>query len=245
MSSAIEASHDSVDRSISSVRDALVGSVTCRPPSGAAGHVPQQPGVHVAEQQVAGLGPLPGAVDVVEDPADLRPGEVGRERQAGLRLVPVLPAAERLRARRRSCRCGCPARRSRCTPACRSFRSQTSAVSRWLVMPTATMSEALRSALASAPAATARVLSPDLLRVVLDPAGLREDLLVLLLVDRHDLAGVAEDHAPGRGGALVDRGYVTRHGLSLSKFRKRPAGAGRSRPARIAPTSGPTTGTQE
>src|SRR5687768_18296279 len=37
--------------------------------------------------------------------------------------------------------------------------SQTSAVSRWLVIPTATMSEALRSPLAKAPAVTDRVLS--------------------------------------------------------------------------------------
>src|SRR6478735_699993 len=37
--------------------------------------------------------------------------------------------------------------------------SQTSAVSRWLVMPTAAMSAAFRSALASAPATTERTLS--------------------------------------------------------------------------------------
>src|SRR5690348_1315257 len=39
------------------------------------------------------------------------------------------------------------------------FLSQTSAVSRWLVMPTAAMSDGLRSALASTSAVTSRVLS--------------------------------------------------------------------------------------
>ena len=33
---------------------------------------------------------------------------------------------------------------------------------------------------------------PDLVRVVLDPAGAREDLLVLLLIDGDDLAVVVE-----------------------------------------------------
>ena len=59
---------------------------------GAAGQVPDAPGVHVAEHQVAGLGLLARAVDVVEDPADLRPREVRRQRQADRRAEPVLTA---------------------------------------------------------------------------------------------------------------------------------------------------------
>ena len=42
----------------------------------AAGQLPDEPGVHRAEAELAALGPLPGALDVVEDPADLRAGEV-------------------------------------------------------------------------------------------------------------------------------------------------------------------------
>src|SRR5690606_34330530 len=53
-------------------------------------------------------------------------------------------------------------------------------------------------------------VAPDLHRVVLDPAGLGEDLLVLLLAGRDDLAGVVEDDRAGRGGALVDREDVLR-----------------------------------
>src|SRR5438552_176402 len=55
---------------------------------------------------------------------------------------------------------------------------------------------------------------PDLLGVVLDPARLGIDLLVLLLGDRYHLAGVVEDHAPTARGALVDRRCVFRHQLS-------------------------------
>ena len=158
MSSAIDASHRQC-RQIHQQGAGRVGRVRdVHAAVRAAGHVPQQPGVHVAEQQLAGLGPLARALDVVEDPADLRAREVRRERQAGLRLVPVLPAAQRLQLGADPVGPACPARRSRCTPACRWTCSHTTAVSRWLVMPTATMSFACRSALASAPAATSRVL---------------------------------------------------------------------------------------
>ena len=106
----------------------------------AAGHVPDHPGVHVAEHQVAGLGLLPGALDVVEDPA--RPSARRSRWPAAARPWPCT-ARRRRRGRRgldRWRRCGCPARRSRCRPARRWCWSQTSAVSRWLVMPTAAMS---------------------------------------------------------------------------------------------------------
>ena len=79
---------------MSIVREALVGSVMCRPPSGPPVMFQMHPGVHVAEHQVARLGLLPGAVDVVEDPADLRPREVGGQRQPDLGLVPLGAAAQ-------------------------------------------------------------------------------------------------------------------------------------------------------
>ena len=56
---------------------------------------------------------------------------------------------------------------------------------------------------------------PDLLRVVLDPAGPGEDLLVLELAGRDDLALVVEDHRAGGCGALVDGEDVVRHGNSF------------------------------
>jgi hypothetical protein len=56
---------------------------------GATGEVPEQPAVGVAEDGVAGLGRFPHAVDVLEDPLDLAAGEVRRRRKTG-------PATNRL-----------------------------------------------------------------------------------------------------------------------------------------------------
>ena len=46
---------------------------------------------------------------------------------------------------------------------------------------------------------------PDFLRVVLDPAILREVLGELLLSHAHDLARLVEQDRPARGRALIDR----------------------------------------
>ena len=54
---------------------------------------------------------------------------------------------------------------------------------------------------------------PDLDGVVLDPAGLRHDLLVLELVPGDLVAAVVEDHEAGAGGALVDRADEVSHEL--------------------------------
>src|SRR5215207_4447567 len=67
------------------------------------------------------------------------------------------------------------------------LRSQTTVVSRWFVTPSPAMSPAL----------------PDLVGIVLYPAGLRVDLLVLELLDRSHLASVVEDHAARAGGSLI------------------------------------------
>ena len=77
-------SQSSVSRSISMVRLALVGSVTCTPPS--------VPPVRFQSSQVSvlpkiaspRLGGLPDPVDVLQDPLDLAAGEVGGRRQPGL-----------------------------------------------------------------------------------------------------------------------------------------------------------------
>ena len=55
----------------------------------AAGEVPEHPGVHGAEEQVSGFSGLFDALDVVEDPLGLRPGEVGGQGQTDPVLVLV------------------------------------------------------------------------------------------------------------------------------------------------------------
>ena len=64
-------------------------------------------------------------------------------------------------------------------------RSQTMVVSRWLVMPMAAMSFGRDLRAAERLDGDADLRRPDLLRVVLDPAGLRKDLREFLL--RHRL----------------------------------------------------------
>ena len=50
---------------------------------GATGQVPQQPSIDGAEEQVTSLGTLASALDVIEDPLDLRACRVGVDDQAG------------------------------------------------------------------------------------------------------------------------------------------------------------------
>ena len=52
----------------------------------AAGQIPDEPRIHVAEQQLAALGTLARTGNVIEDPLDLRAGEIGVNEQAGLFL---------------------------------------------------------------------------------------------------------------------------------------------------------------
>ena len=52
---------------------------------------------------------------------------------------------------------------------------------------------------------------PDFERIVLHPAGLGVDLLMLFLVYSNHMPAVIEDHAAGAGGALVNGGNVSGH----------------------------------
>ena len=52
----------------------------------AAGQIPDEPRVHIAEQQLAALGALARTRNVIEDPLDLRAGKIGVDEQTGLLL---------------------------------------------------------------------------------------------------------------------------------------------------------------
>ena len=116
---------------------------------------------------------------VVEQPREL--GAARSTRRSPARCARAIrlsaPASRRSLAQR--ARCAGPARRSRCATARRSARSQTTVVSRWLVMPIAATSLAATSALRSASRATSRCVAQISRRVVLDPARLRKDLAEL------------------------------------------------------------------
>ena len=64
--------------------------------------------------------------------------------------------------------------------------------------------------LESAPDDLLRFL-PHFFRIVLDPAGLREDLLMLELVRGHDLPAVIDQKAPRARRPLIERCYNVRH----------------------------------
>ena len=112
---------------------------------------------------------------MLEQPLDLGRREVGVEHEPGARaherLVPGRP--QLLAARRR---CGGPARRSRGEAARRVEGSQTQTVSRWLVMPTALKLTLAHAGVGERLAGDRLGHLPDLARIVLDPAGLREVL---------------------------------------------------------------------
>ncbi len=181
-----------------------------QPAVGPAGGVPQHPRVHVAENQVAGIGFLASSLDVVEDPLHLGSGEVGGQRQAGGRVISVLPTALPGKLVDDPVRPGV-------LPDDRVVhRLAGGAVPHdgglALVGDTDcddVLGDQVR--LGQGCGADLTRVAPDLLGVVLDPAGPGEDLLVLALVDRDHIAGVIEDHAPGGGGSLVDCCYVLRH----------------------------------
>ena len=60
-----------------------------------AGQVPEEPGIDGAEERVAGLRFRARAGDVVQQPFELQPREVARERQAGFSAEPILAAVDR------------------------------------------------------------------------------------------------------------------------------------------------------
>ena len=187
-----------------------VGQVQSRPAviaPRAAGEVPQQPGVDGAGEELAALGPLTGAVDVVEDPRDLRPGRVGVGQKAGL----VLPFVRRL----------VHAGGARVLPDDRVVDRPPG-----LFVPHhggfALVGNAQRF---DVPRVGVQVhhrrrggpagVVPDLHRVVLNPALARQVLLVLDLRGGFLGPGLVDDDAPRGCGALVDGGDIS-HPTSLA-----------------------------
>ena len=186
---------------MSSVRLALVASVTCTPARCQASQLSIVPG-----GQLAGLGPGARARQRIEQPRELGAREVGRERQPGLLAEAIDVAEPRPRARR----CACPARRSRWRAGARS-RAPTARPSRagWRCR-SRRRRPGRAPAAASASSMHARAALQDLVGVVLDPPRARRDLAVLLLGDRDDAPGPVEQQAAAARRALVERGDVAR-----------------------------------
>src|SRR5439155_8693799 len=175
----------------------------------AAGEVPQQPGVGVAEDRLTAFGVGAYPVDVLQDPLDLPGREVRRRRQPG-------PAADHL-APAVAVQGGGDAVGTGVLPDDRVVvRTAGAAVPHHRGLPLVGDTE--RGQVGRAQAARVhrgthhrRRTLPDLHRVVLDPAGTGQDLFVFELVPADLVTAMVEDHEPGAGGALVDRADEVSH----------------------------------
>ena len=168
----------------------------------AARQVPQDPGVGVAEVEVAGLGALASTLDVVQDPLDLRAGEVGGQAQAAdlaetIRALVALKLLDDVGG-------------THVLPDDRVVHGLAGVLiphDRGLALVGDThggqvVAVDLRLLQGLRDDGTSGV--PDLDGVVLDPARVREDLREFLLADRNDFTSVVEDDRAGRSRALVN-----------------------------------------
>jgi hypothetical protein len=160
-------------------------------------------GIDRAERELAALGPDPRARNVVEQPRELRAREIRVEHEAGLRAhrflgarraqlgalrgsAPVLPhdrVVERL--------AGLP------VPQHRGLALVGDADRADLLRLDAGLLDRLARGVA--------LRDPDFLRIVLDPAGLREDLAEFALRARARRAFCIEDDGARAGRALIER----------------------------------------
>ena len=175
----------------------------------AAGEIPNQPGVDGAKQRVAVLGVLAQPGHIVEQPTHLGPGEVGGQREAGLRAEAVLAAflakfgAELVRA------CILPhdsigirfAGASIPDDGCFTLIRDThggDVAGRCVRLGNGTAHYFLRAL-------------PYFQRVVLHPAWLWKYLCMLELMHAHRFAAPVEQDATRACGPLVNGGNISRH----------------------------------
>src|SRR5918993_1772110 len=182
---------------------------------GAARQVPQYPRVDRAEQRVPCVSLGARARHVVEQPSQLEAAEVRRERQPSAGAKSVLAAVPRVRGDEVRCTRVLPDERVRERRACvavpehRRLALVRDADGRELIGPYA----AARKRLADY---DLRV-TPNFGRVVLDPARLRIDLLVLALRNADDRTQLVEHDEAAARGALVDCADVFAHDWHTSR----------------------------
>ena len=174
--------------------------------------------------EVARLGATLRIRNRIEQPAPFQAGEICRQRQSGFldetdpdRLLARTPAT--------SARSGRP---SQTMALCRGLpeRSQISAVSRWLVRPTAARSAGARAALARASTMTSRVFFQISRGSRFDPAGSRKNLAMLFLRAGDDSRPGGRKRSPRAGRSLVDGADISAHlelpPSTIFSFRRTP-----------------------
>ena len=168
----------------------------------AAGQAPQQEAFDGAGRQRPLLRRGPAAGDMVEDPGDLGAGEIGIEDQAGLRrdLALMAGALQRLAAVGRAAVLPDDGVVDRLAGAAVPHHRGLALVGD----ADAGQRLGVELGLGERAAADLDRRPPDLLGVVLDPAGFRKDLRQLFLRAGHRPAGGVEHDGTSAGGALVD-----------------------------------------
>ena len=173
----------------------------------ATGEIPDEPAVHRPEQQLALLGSPAQTWSAVEQPAHLRSGEVGRERQPAQVAESILTV---LGAELAAQRVG-----ARVLPDDRVVHRLAG-----MRIPDhgglTLIRDADRDEVAYIEAAALEGavhdlddVAQDLARIVLDPTRSRKYLLVLLLAERNDPTLLIKYQASRRRRSLVDRGNVS------------------------------------
>nr|WP_237705443.1 hypothetical protein [Chthoniobacter flavus] len=187
--------------------------------SGTIGELPHEPGIDRAESQLAAVRPLARTWDVVEEPAHFATGKIGIDDEPRV-LLDQLGVPGRLEAI-------AELRRAAILPDDRVVDRLAR-----LAIPNHGRLALIRNSYPRdvrrrQPRLRQRRLRrlelrlPDLIRIVLDPAGLWENLLELLLRNRPYRAVVVEDDGAGTRGALVEGEDGVHRGIrTLSRERR-------------------------
>ena len=187
-----------------------------------AGEVPDEPRVHIAEQQVAALGALSCTRDIVQDPLDLRAGEISIDEQPGLLLHVITESVRHQLV--------ADGRRAAALPDdCIIDRSAGVLVpddGRLALVRDADAGDVRRrqAALFKCLAHGEQLALEDDHRVMLDPARFRIDLREWILRQRYDVSLTIEDNRAGTGCTLIKCNDVAVHNENnlrrLDEFRQ-------------------------
>ena len=170
----------------------------------AAGQLPDQPCVHGAEQNLPCLGPLPRTGHIVQDPLDLRCGEIGIRHQAGILPDVVCHAGLLQQFIHQRCRAAALPDDGVIDGAAGGLFPQDGGLP---LVGDANGGDivGIDTALGHHLVHDSILGGPDLHRVVLHPALLRIDLLKLALLHRNDILLIVEQDGTAAGGSLIQR----------------------------------------